>query len=605
MPISSRTPKLIPSGLRKFMAVLAVLAPLVLFSASQEAKAHGKDLGSVPSDGSVVDRFPETIEIIFNEKVTILEESTVLLDSDGKSTLLSLRTEDYESGSKVLLTPPVITYKGWYAVNWRATGADGHPISGTFTFFYGDPELTGAFAKVEQTADPAKPYIYLATLLRIISYLSLLLALGATVFLWVVGGKDAEIYTQAGKHALRIALTAVVAGFVTTLLLLVNTAIILNAGSFTSLGLITRIVASGDVGSALLIRVSALFGICTGLLLLSEKSLKKPGIAVFVVSSFFYIYSYAMSGHVYVVPLKWVATTGLILHLVGASIWLGGVPSLALALRSTSKNKEAYPMSAVNSAKLSILDRYSKMATLAVACVGVGGLLASFTMFNNLTEYYSTAYGRALLLKISLVSVAGALGAYNHFVLVPLLRKEPDNEKAQGAIRKSVTKELVLFFVIVLAAGALTYNAAPRAGGNHFSGHSGGHAGSADVSALASRLAPIYARMVVEAGEIEVQYYPGEVGVENTFKATLTDNSGLNVQILRASIRFSRADLSLTGFEREMMVQESTLPTLTTRDLGVVGTWNAEITLTTGNGDDIQAPFKVEITNTLGVKGTR
>lgn len=595
------------SNFRKLVAALVIMVPLLLLATSQESKAHGNDLNTTPVDSSVVDKFPETIEIIFNERVTILEKSTLLINALGENTVLSTKAEDYNNGSKVFLSPPTTAPpKGWYAVNWRALSEDSHPISGTFTFFYGDPALSSSSSKVEAVENPAEIYIYIATLLRVFSYLSLLLALGSTAFLWVVGGKTAEVYTKSGKHAWRIALAATIAGFVTTLLLLVNTAIILNGGSFTSLGLIIQIVAAGPIGSALLIRVSALFGICTGLLLLSEKSLKKLGVAVFAASSFFYIYSYAMSSHVYVVPLKWVAVAGLILHLIGASIWLGGIPSLALALRSTSKNTDGHSTATMNAAKLSIVDRFSKVATLAVACVGMGGLLASFTMFNNISEYYTTSYGRILLLKIVLVSCAGAVGAYNHFVLVPMLRKEPDNEKTQVAIKKSVTKELVIFLMIVLATGVLTYNAAPKAGGNHFSGHSGGgHTGAVDGGELASRLDPTIVRMPVATGEIQIEYYPGESTVENTFRATLTSSMGLNVQIVQASIRFARADLQISGLERTMTVQNGVLPTLVTRDLGVTGLWDAEIILTTVTGDLLQAPFSVTITDTLSARGSK
>jgi len=595
----------VPTRARRLVALLALLVPLALLSTGRESQAHGKDLSTSPADGASVDRFPESIEIVFNEKVTLLEYSTILLDSQGTSVVLAARTEDYKNGSKVILDPPKpLPPEGWYAVNWRAVSADSHPIAGTFTFFYGDPSLSATSTKVKTVSNPAQPYINIATVLRILSYLAILMTIGANVFLWIVGGKNAEVYTRAGKHAWRISVTTAVTGFVTTLLLLVNTAIILNGGSFTSLGLIVQIVAAGPVGSALLIRVSALFGVCTGLLLLSEKSLRKLGAAVFVLSSVVYVYSYAMSSHVYVVPLKWVAVFGFVLHMVGSSIWLGAIPSLALALRSTGRNKEGHPLESVNAAKLSIVDRFSKVATLAVAFVGVGGLLASFTMFNNVTEYYSTNYGRFLLLKVLLVLCAGLIGAYNHFVLVPSLRKEPNDAKTHETLRRSVIKELALFFLIVLATGALTYNSAPKAGGNHFSGHSGGgHMGGVDGSQLASRLDPVIVRVPVAAGEIQVEYYPGERSVENAFKVILTGGDGLNIPISKASIRFARPDLQIAGFEREMTISGGAIPTLLTRDLGVAGTWKAEITLTAANGDLIQAPFDVEVTDTLRAGG--
>ena len=123
--------------------------------------------------------------------------------------------------------------------------------------------------------------------------------------------------------------------------------------------------------------------------------------------------------------------------------------------------------------------------------------------------------------------------------------------------------------------------------------------GTVDGGELASRLDPTIVRMPVAAGEIQVEYYPGESTVENTFKATLTSSAGLNVQIVQASIRFARADLQISGFERTMTVQNGVLPTLVTWDLRVPGLWDAEIILTTVTGDLIQAPFSVEITDTL------
>ena len=129
--------------------------------------------------------------------------------------------------------------------------------------------------------------------------------------------------------------------------------------------------------------------------------------------------------------------------------------------------------------------------------------------------------------------------------------------------------------------------------------------GTVNGGELASRLDPTIVRIPVAAGEIQIEYYPGESTVENTFKATLTSSTGLNVQIVQASLRFERADLQISGLERTMTVQNGLLPTLVTRDLGVAGSWDVQITLTTVDGDLIQAPFSVEVTDTLSARKSK
>jgi copper transport protein len=70
--------------------------------------------------------------------------------------------------------------------------------------------------------------------------------------------------------------------------------------------------------------------------------------------------------------------------------------------------------------------------------------------FGDLT---GTEWGRVLLLKSAAVAVAAALGAYNHFRLVPAIDAEPKSEQLAAQLRSTVTAEaIVLVFVVVVTA---------------------------------------------------------------------------------------------------------------------------------------------------------
>lgn len=590
--------------LKTFAVICALFLSFTSFFGANRVYAHSESSSTYPADGSIVEEFPQYIDITFNKEVTITGAS--LLNAEGTSIPLNAETSgSADDAAKVSFAAPDDVAKGWYAVNWSATSTDGHAIVGTFTFYYGDPALVASAAKVETATSPTDPYIKIAALLRIFSYMAILVALGSLAAHWVTRGTltKALPYTRYDKSLL-VATCASILGMLVTPLLLVNTAIILNGGSFESLGLIVQIVASGPVGSSLLIRISALFGLCTALLLLSEKSLRKAGIALFALSSFAYIYSYAMGGHAYVVPWKWVSVVGVVLHLIGGALWLGGVPALLLTLRkldkldaNTSSGDQVFTGSG---AKLEIVERFSKIATIGVICVGIGGFLASFTMFKSLTEYYTTSYGRALLLKITLVALTGAMGAYNHYILVPALRKEPSSDALHNRLRTSLRKEGILLICIILATGFLTYNAAPQAGGSHLSGHASlTHGGSVDAGELASRLEPAIVRASVAVGEVQLEYYPGDVAVDNVFNVRLTDLNGLTIPIDSAYITFSNADAGITGFRRDMNMQSEGFPSLATRDLGIPGVWQIIITMNTINQDLVEVPMTIEISNKL------
>lgn len=613
----TRTPtgqRRLAGGLSRLASRLPVLLLLVVGIAgvvpAPSVSAHASISSSNPADGSVVEELPEFIEIVFNEKVTVAEGSVRLVDAKGGTTdLVERSNEPAGAGARVRWDLPERTPTGWYAVAWRAVSADGHGINGTFTFFYGDPDAAAGSAKAQEVDDPTAKFINISHLLRGGTYLSVLLAVGLLAALWAVSGPLAATADPVIANTLRRAgTTAAILGLVLTPLTLLNNALLLNGGSWESISIIMQIVLQSSAGAALLVRMSALFGLCTAVLLITEKGTRIVGAVIGAAAGIGLALSFAMGGHVAVVPWRIPGSIGEVLHLVAASVWLGGIPGVAWIL---ARRKQL-----TTPAVAEIVDRFSKLATASVIAVFVGGTILSVTMFTSPAEIVTTRYGVTLLVKFLLVGIVGGIGAYNHFVLVPALRKAAatdapaedgtptDTSSTGGAerahMRRSLLAEAGMLLAVVVATGALTAQAAPAAGGQHFAGGGHSHLGGGSENDLGLTLAlddlePTILRTPLGTGEAVLDILPGRAGAENRFYFTATDASGANRTVASLEASFTLESIGIGPLERSFTEQPDGSWLLRTRDLGVGGTWNVELLVTFAGGEVDTVTFDVVI----------
>jgi hypothetical protein len=108
----------------------ALAATTLLLGAPVPAHAHEVLVGTSPADGSVATVVPARVTLTFNEPVLAV----------GTLVIVNGPTGPAQSG-KPSLAGKTVTQRlrpgspaGRYAVVWRATSADGHPVSGTFSF---------------------------------------------------------------------------------------------------------------------------------------------------------------------------------------------------------------------------------------------------------------------------------------------------------------------------------------------------------------------------------------------------------------------------------------------------------------------------------------
>ena len=615
--------------LSKFLTAMLCAMGAILLVASP-ASSHASVSSTTPADGAVTVERPDYVEIVFNEKVSIADGSARLIDADGTEVVLPQLSNPPEgAGSRARWSLPSDLDRGWYAVAWRAVSEDGHGIQGSFTFYYGDPTVAGQAQRAEQVDDPTRPYVLASHVLRVLSYLAVLLAVGFLAALWAVSGPDVSGLPSLGQALRRASATAAIIGLVLTPMTLLNNALLLNGGSFESLRIIVQIVMQSSSGAALLVRMSALFGLCTAVLLLAEVGTRKVGGVVTVLATGALTASFAMGGHAAVVPWRWVASVAEVLHLGAASAWLGAIPAVAWILwRRSSLSDASIP---------EIISRFSRVATVSVVMVFVGGAVLSASMLTSPEQLVTTRYGVTLLVKFALVASVGLIGAYNHFVLVPALRRDVHGDqdadgtsvgnhaaavddthdvvlpamsaaKARTHLRTSLLVEAAFLALVAVATGALTSSAAPAAGGSHLShlggsphGHSGGF--DFDVSLALEDLEPRIVQAPLGTGELRLDYLPGRADAENRFRVSVTDASGAERALDGVDISFTQSALGIGPLERSFQRQADGTWILVSRDLGVVGTWNAELLVRLADGSVDTVTLEVTIREARGATG--
>lgn len=621
------------------VALLVTLLSGILLAAP--ASAHASVDSTLPEDGAVLAEAPPDVVIAFNEEVTMSADAARLTDANGNTVgLPAPQITPDPAGSLARITPFPQVPDGWYAVSWNAVSADGHTIKGAFTFYIGDPTAATEADKVDTEAidDPTARFLLFAPFLRGLSYLATMLAVGALFALWALSSPRHPMPDRVVARVRRLAAWSAGVGLLVTPLTILNNAILLNGGSFDSLWPTTRLILQSSGGAALLVRMSALFGLCTAVLLLMEKATRKVGAGIVVVSAVAMFVSFPMGGHAAVIDeYGSIAFAGEIMHLLAGAIWLGGIPAVLLAVWSRKSVTIGQTAEAI--------DRFSKLATVSVFLVIIGGGVLSWTMFTEPAELVTTPYGLMLLAKVAVVGLVAALGAYNHFVLVPALRAaagtaeglagdttenetdsttpeavddtdvdttvDADQSKPKSAsgslasrhLRGTMVAEALALLAILTLTSLMTTSPAPKAAGNHLEhlglvhNHGGGGATnlSADLQLALEDLEPrIYTQPMAE-GELELTIAPGRAGADNRIVVTYYKKNGRVGDLAEVEAVFLQEELGVGPIERLLSPQGDGTHMLTGRDLGAPGAWQVRVDVTLADGSRDFAEYTLDI----------
>ncbi|MFF2557419.1 cytochrome c oxidase assembly protein [Nocardia sp. NPDC058058] len=146
----------------------------------------------------------------------------------------------------------------------------------------------------------------------------------------------------------------------------------------------------------------------------------------------------ALTGHSSAGGAHDIATNSLILHLLSACFWVGGLFAvLAYALRDGKYTALA-------------TRRFSKIATISYVVIAISGVINAWIRV-PWADLFSTTYGRLILAKTTALILLGVIGYLQRQRAIPDLEKDPSDRGA--LIRFAGVESLIFAATIGLAVG--------------------------------------------------------------------------------------------------------------------------------------------------------
>lgn len=410
------------------VAALGVAAP--------PAAAHSALVATDPAADSVLERAPEAIRLDFNEPVALAVDGLRLLDVGGEEVSLG---EPEALDARITVPVQGELADGSYIVAWKVASADGHPVSGAFTFAVGAPSEGGSGVDqlVSSLGGPSPGTRAVADVAAVATYAGMLVAGGAAAFEVLVASPGTA---GARRRRLRRLVTvAASVGAVGLVASIVAAAMVADGGSFGAPTMTElRASAGGPPG------LQALLG-CVGLGLIVA-SVPPKGDAVrnaVVAGGLIAAAALSLVGHTRTAAPVALTMATDVAHLAAAATWTGGLVALLVALRTEDDEPPATELVA----------RFSAMAGAAIAVVAVAGGILGWRIVGTWDALWATTYGTLLVVKVALFAGLAALAAYNRFRLMPRIGGGPD---AMAQLRVVMVAELVLVAAVVGVTGVLT-----------------------------------------------------------------------------------------------------------------------------------------------------
>ena len=147
------------------------------------------------------------------------------------------------------------------------------------------------------------------------------------------------------------------------------------------------------------------------------------------------------------------------LHLIGASVWFGGLPGVLAVLLHAART---YPQGSMERSGLALLKQFSSMALpLMIGIVATGLVVADRMVGGNYAALFATIYGWLLNTKLTLLAIILSIAGRAHFVWLPSLERAGGlAPPASHQLRRKLTAEFSLAVLLVVVATLLA-NAVP------------------------------------------------------------------------------------------------------------------------------------------------
>jgi copper transport protein len=421
--------------MRKAAALTAGLAVAVLVL-PPAAGAHATLVEASPATQSDVRRAPTEIRLRFTEPVTVSPSAVQVLGRGG-AVLSGVATVSRDGR---VVTAPVSGLRSGssYTVRWHVVGLDGHSPAGVYTFGVGatPPPPTHAVGAGGTT--------WWDDLVRWALFVALTLVIGPLAIRLVVLPENVPPPLEKRFHVVTTTAAFVVIDVgVAAFVIRASNALQLPLGDLLY-GDLQPFAQKTRFGVAFMVMTVG-FAMVAALLVLAwvfdRRRLRWPALAL----ALLLVSGLSLSGHQATESnSSWASGLADWVHLVAASVWVGGLVTLAFLV---------WP--AAPELRRRAFLGFSRLAVgLVGAMVLAGGYLAVVRL-PELADLWETGYGQLLLVKLAVVALALSWGGAHHFLVRP--RFEAD---AQPRVRPSLVAEAAVAVAVLLVAAALT-NASP------------------------------------------------------------------------------------------------------------------------------------------------
>ncbi len=511
-----RTPSLPLRALALTVAAL-LAATWTVVAPVGPAGAHAVLVSTSPEAGALLDAAPAEVSVTFDEPVEWDATAIVVIDESGEP----VGGEPTSSGATVRAPVPS-EGQGWFAVSWHVVSADGHPLSGAWTYRVGEGSDVAPEGLVEQAAAGTTASTSARWTWTVAQWGS---ALASVVLLGTAFVAAISLYLGSQR---RLAIAAGVAA--------VATSVLAAGANGPHVG--PRVDwFDGPASDELLVR-AVLAALATALLAwrrpraASTRLLPRVGPVILAGAA---LAVSVRSGHAGAEGGAAVAAIGA--HLVVGGCWLGAAPAVLLGVRDGGET-----------ARL-VLARFSRAAAWLLVAVLVLGVTGALLLSGGPSEV-TDDWGALLVAKVAFVVMAALAGGWTRFNVLPHLERLRPIE-----VRAPLWFDVAVLAAVVTTSIALTHNGPPR------------------LDPLPEPLS-----FVAEDDEVTVQVLldPARVG-PNDIHVFVLDRVGMPTEVEEVTLTLSSAELGIG----EIPVAMSDLGAghLSTRvdDIGLAGTWELHV----------------------------
>ena len=360
--------------------LLVVALAALVFPAT--ASAHATLTKTQPQYGTRVEQSPRVVRLDFDQTVDALPNAIKVYTADGK--LLSGPTHT-TTGGRVMVAPVSRLARGGYTVRWQAISADGHVVSGVFTFGVRQkaPSASDAFgAGGPTTEEHVVRWLYFVALA--------LLAGGLGFRLLIVRRRFAPAAQRRFYQLVGVGVIGALEVGILAFLLRAEDALQLPFVDFLYGDLSP--LAKTRFGTAF-VAMTLGYALVAALVFLAWLTDREQFLWPAFLLALGFASGLSLSGHSAAdAGSSWLSELADWLHLAAASLWVGGLVQLAFVV---------WPLEPELRRRAFL--RFSKLATLLIVVLLAAGTYLSILRLPHLSDLWTQGYGHVLLVKLGLV----------------------------------------------------------------------------------------------------------------------------------------------------------------------------------------------------------